>query len=145
MKPVVVMCVFCAKPNRVDLSRLAESPKCGNCGRPIRLDRPLPVTDGVFEKVIKGASAPVLVDFYADWCGPCKMMAPFVDQIAAKYLGKVLVAKLDTDRAQQTARQFRITGVPTVAVFRDGKAVVQQAGAGPLQHLENLLRQAGVA
>lgn len=144
-KRLTLRCQFCLTWNRVDPARAADRPKCGSCQKPMLLDRPVPLDDETFARTVQESGIPVLVDFYADWCGPCKMMAPFVDQIAAKYLGKVLVAKLDTDRAQQTARQFRITGVPTVAVFRDGKAVVQQAGAGPLQHLENLLRQAGVA
>ncbi len=138
-------CQFCQTWNRVDVARAASRPKCGKCERPILIDRPWPLDDETFARTVESSEVPVLVDFYADWCGPCKMMAPFVDQLAAKYLGRVLVAKLDTDRAQQTARQFRITGVPTVAVFRDGKAVVQQAGAGPLQHLEGLLKRAGVS
>ena len=142
MKPVVVICVFCATPNRVDLTRLAENPKCGECGRPIRLDRPLPVTDATFDKVITGASVPVVVDFYADWCGPCKMMAPFVDELAAKYVGKALVAKVNTDHSQRAAAPFNIRGIPTTIVFKSGAAVAEKAGAMPLAGLEQLLQAA---
>ena len=106
MKPVVVICVFCATPNRVDLSRVAESPKCGKCGRPIRLDRPLPLTDATFDTVIKGASVPVVVDFYADWCGPCKLMAPILDDFARQHTGEILVLKLDTEANRMTPARF---------------------------------------
>ena len=109
-KPVVVMCLFCGKANRVDLSRLAEGPKCGNCGRPIRLDRPLKVTDADFDKRSTGASVPVLVDFYADWCGPCQVMAPILDDFARQHTGELLVLKLDTDANQATRRALRDPG-----------------------------------
>jgi thioredoxin len=84
----------------------------------------------------------VLVDFYADWCGPCKMVAPIMDELARARLGSVLVAKLDTDRNQQTARRFQIASIPTVMVFRGGKPVAQQIGALPRQGYEALLDQA---
>jgi thioredoxin len=84
----------------------------------------------------------VLVDFYADWCGPCKMMAPFVDEIAAQYIGKALVAKLDTDHAQKAAAPFGIRGIPTTIVFKGGKAVAQRTGAMTKEGLEELLKQA---
>jgi thioredoxin 2 len=139
MRPVVVMCVFCGTVNRVDLSRLSESPKCGNCGRPIRLDRPLPVTDAVFEKVIKGASAPVLVDFYADWCGPCKVMAPVLDEFARQHTGEVLVLKLDTEANPATPARFGIRGIPTLIVFEHGQEVKRQVGAVQAADLEKLV------
>ena len=129
MKPVVVMCLFCAKPNRVDLSRLAEGPKCGNCGRPIRLDRPLPVTDDTFDKVINGSSVPLVVDFYADWCGPCKMMAPILDDFARQHTGAVLVLKLDTEANPATPARFGIRGIPTLIVFEKGSEARRQVGA----------------
>ena len=129
MKPVVVICVFCAKPNRVDLGRLAEGPKCGNCGRPMRLDRPLPVTDAAFDQVINGSSVPVMVDFYADWCGPCKMMAPMLDDFARQHTGDVLVLKLDTEANPATPARFGIRGIPTLIVFENGREARRQVGA----------------
>src|SRR5688572_30629991 len=129
MKPVVVICVFCATPNRVDLTRVAENPKCGKCGRPIRLDRPLPVTDATFDKVITGAGVPVVVDFYADWCGPCKMMAPVLDEFARQHTGEILVLKLDTEANRMTPARFGIRGIPTLIVFEKGQEARRQVGA----------------
>ncbi len=120
-KPVVVTCQFCGKANRVDLARLSAGPKCGECGRPIRLDRPLKVTDADFDRTIQGASVPVLVDFYADWCGPCRVMAPTLDDLAKQRTGDLLVLKLDTDANQATASRFGIRGIPTTIAFRNGK------------------------
>jgi thioredoxin 2 len=140
MKPVVVICVFCAMANRVDLSRLSEGPKCGQCARPIRLDRPLPVTDATFEKVIQGSSVPVLLDFYADWCGPCKMMAPHLDDFARQHTGEVLVLKLDTEANPATPARFGIRGIPTLIVFEGGREARRQVGAvQAADHLEKLV------
>jgi thioredoxin 2 len=139
MKPVVVMCVFCGTVNRVNLNRLSESPKCGKCGRPIRLDRPLPVTDAVFEKVVNGSGVPVLVDFYADWCGPCKVMAPALDEFARQHIGEVLVLKLDTEANPATPARFGIRGIPTLIVFEHGQEVKRQVGAIQAADLEKLV------
>jgi thioredoxin 2 len=138
-KPVVVSCVFCGKSNRVDLSRLDAGPKCGECGRPIRLDRPLKVTDEDFDRTIQGASVPVLVDFYADWCGPCHMMAPVLDDVARRRAGDALVLKLDTDASQQTAARFGIRGIPTVIAFRNGTEHGRHVGVADAGVLERLL------
>ena len=139
MKPVVVTCVFCGTANRVDLSRLAEGPKCGKCGRPIRLDRPLPVTDPTFDQVIKRSSVPVLVDFYADWCGPCKVMAPVLDDFARLHTGEVLVLKLDTEANLATPARFGIRGIPTLIVFESGQEARRQVGAVQAAELEKLV------
>ena len=85
---------------------------------------------------------PVLVDFYADWCGPCKMMAPFVDELAREKQGVALIAKLDTDRAQRTAAGFNIRGIPTTIVFKNGREMARQSGAVPKKVLEELLAKA---
>jgi thioredoxin 2 len=139
MQPVVVMCVFCGTANRVDLSRLAAGPKCGSCGRPIRLDRPLPVTDATFDTVIAGSSVPVVVDFHADWCGPCKMMAPILDDFARQHTGDVLVLKLDTDAHRATPARFGIRGIPTLIVFEHGREARRQVGAIQAADLEKLV------
>jgi len=80
--PVTLRCSFCDTKNRVDMSRAAHRPACGGCSKPMLLDRPVTVTQDDFDATVLGASVPVLVDFYADWCGPCKMVAPLMDEIA---------------------------------------------------------------
>ena len=143
-KRITLRCQFCQTWNRIDSARAASRPKCGSCGKPMLLDRPVRLDDETFDRTIAESEIPVMVDFYADWCAPCKVMAPSVDQLAAKYIGRALVAKLDTDRAQRTAMAFQIRSIPTVIVFDGGKPVAQQMGAVPLQSLEALLQKAGV-
>lgn len=137
-RPVVVKCVFCGTPNRVNLARLSESPKCGHCGRPIRLDRPLSVTDADFERTINDSSVPVLVDFHAEWCGPCKMMAPVLDDFARRHMGEALVLKLDTDANPATPSRLGIRGIPTLIVFEQGRESRRHVGASRLEELERL-------
>ena len=141
-KKLTLRCQFCETWNRIDASRAADKPKCGNCGKPMLLDRPVKLDDDTFQRTISESQVPVLVDFYADWCGPCKMMAPFVDELAAKYTGKALVAKLDTDRAQRAAAPFGIRGIPTTIVFKGGKEFSRKVGAAPKAVLEELLKGA---
>ena len=136
---VTIRCAFCRTWNRVDASRATDRPKCGQCATPILLDRPLRLDDETFERTVSASALPVLVDFYADWCGPCKAMAPAVDALAAKYQGRALVAKLDTDASPQTASRFQIRGIPTVIVFDRGREVRKQSGAMPLSALEAML------
>ena len=141
-RKVTVACPFCGRLNRVDLARAGDRPKCGECTRPILLDRPIALSDADFDRVIADAQVPVLVDFYADWCGPCKMVAPIMDELARSRLGTVLVAKLDTDRNQQTAQRFQIGSIPTVMVFKDGAPVARQVGALPRPGYEALIDRA---
>ncbi|HEY0036305.1 MAG TPA: thioredoxin [Longimicrobium sp.] len=141
-RKVTVGCPFCGRLNRVDLARAADRPSCGECSRPILLARPVSLSDADCDRVIADAQVPVLVDFYADWCGPCKMVAPIMDELARSRLGSVLVAKLDTDRNQQTAQRFQISSIPTVMVFKDGKVAAKQVGALPRPGYEALIDRA---
>ena len=139
-RPVTVRCPFCATLNRVDLERLAAGPKCADCGKPIRLDRPVKVTDPDFDRVIEGASVPVVLDCYADWCGPCRMMAPTLDEFARAETGRVLVLKLDTDANPATARRLSIRGIPTLIGFQGGREVRRHVGLADSRVLEELVR-----
>jgi thioredoxin 2 len=139
---LTIRCSSCATWNRIDAGRAANGPKCGKCGTPVQLDHPIPLDDETFGRTIAESDVPVLVDFYADWCGPCKMMAPFVDQLAREKQGAALIAKLDTDRARRTAGGFNVRGIPTVIVFKGGKERARRVGAVQKRDLEILLGQA---
>jgi thioredoxin 2 len=139
---ITLRCQFCESWNRIDASRAGDRPTCGNCGKPMLLDRPVALSDETFERTINASEVPVLVDFHADWCGPCKQMAPSVDAVAGKYSGRALVAKVDTDRAPHIAQQFGIRGIPTVIVFDHGREAARQVGAVPQVVLEQLLNGA---
>jgi thioredoxin 2 len=141
-RPVVVRCVFCNTPNRVDLARLAAGPKCGDCGRPIRLDRPVKIGEDGFDQTIGSAGAPVLVDCYADWCGPCRVMAPALDDFARQYAGEVLVLKLDTDASPHLSTRLGIRGIPTLIAYEHGKERGRHVGVADLPTLEKLVGRA---
>ncbi len=134
-----VSCPFCSTLNRVDLARVDERPRCGECGRPILLDRPVAVSDATLERVVADTDVPVVVDFYADWCGPCKIMAPILDDFAQARAGEVLVTKLDTDRNPAMASRFGILAIPTLVIFWKGREAARQAGAVPRHQLEALV------
>lgn len=128
-------CAFCGRWNRIPAARAADRPKCGACATPILLDRPFLLTADTFHRAIEETTVPVAVDFYADWCGPCKMMAPVLDEFARQRIGQVLVAKLDTDRAPGVSQLLGIRGIPTMIRFDAGKETRRQSGAMPLRQL----------
>lgn len=134
-----VPCTFCSALNHVDLTRVAHRPKCGKCGRPILLDRPLRITDENIDRIVADADVALVIDFYADWCAPCKVMAPIIEEVAHENPGRVLIAKLDTDRNPVAAQRFNIRGVPTLIVFEHGRESKRQTGAVGRQQLERLL------
>jgi thioredoxin 2 len=138
-RPVTVRCPFCERLNRVDLARVAAGPKCGPCGRPLLLDRPVKTTEADFDETIRSASVPVLVDCYADWCGPCRMMAPALDELARERTGHLLVLKLDTDRNQALSMRLGIRGIPTLIVYRGGGEVGRHVGIAQLAQLRTLV------
>ena len=128
---VTLRCPFCLTLNTVDLGKSGDRPKCGNCAKPLLLDRPVKVGGEDFDRTVLGSEAPVLVDFYADWCAPCKYVAPLMDELAKAHEGTLLVVKVDTDQAPDVSQQFNIRSIPTVIHFKDGEEVARSVGFEP--------------
>ena len=120
---------------------MGQPAKCGKCRAPLATAvKPVDVTDATFERLVLGASTPVLLDCWADWCGPCRMLAPTVDALARDYAGRVLVAKLDVDANPLTAGRFDVRSIPTLLVFRDGQVVQRLLGVQSRGALDAVLR-----
>ncbi|MEX2467711.1 MAG: thioredoxin [Gemmatimonadota bacterium] len=128
---VTVRCGFCGKLNQVDMRKAPDRPHCGECTKPMLLDRPLKVGQDDFDRTVLEAGVPVLVDFYADWCAPCKMVAPLMDELAHAHLGKLLVVKIDTDDAPQIAERYGIRSIPTLILFEGGEEAERSLGFEP--------------
>lgn len=138
---VQVRCGFCLSVNRIDMARAADRPRCGSCERPILVDRPVRVAEADFQRTVLESNAPVLVDFYADWCGPCKILAPKLDELAAAQTGRMLFAKVDTDQAQGVAARYQIRSVPTVVLFQNGVETGRSVGI-MMDEIAGLIRSA---
>ncbi len=139
-----IRCAACGTINRVPESRTGERARCGKCKAALTVaTAPVAITDETFEATVLGAATPVLVDCWADWCGPCHMLAPTVDALARDYAGRVLVGKLDVDANPRTAGRFDIRGIPALLLFRGGKLVDRLVGVQPRgvidAHLQPLL------
>jgi len=139
IRKATVECPFCATLNRVDLGRLEAQPKCGACQRPLHLDRPQVASDDTLEQILRETGVPVLVDFYADWCAPCRVMAPRLDDVARDRAGDVLVVKVDTDHHPGVAERYQVRGIPTLVVFSQAREVARQVGLVSAQQLDELV------
>jgi thioredoxin 2 len=128
---VTLRCPACGTRNRIRMDRAAQAPTCGSCGAALPVDRPIAVTTRDFDSTVLTAGVPVLVDFHADWCGPCRMVAPALDAVATQTAGRLLVAKVDTDAEPALAGRYGVRSLPTLILVRDGAEVERIVGFDP--------------
>jgi thioredoxin 2 len=143
----IIPCPNCGTKNNIDPARAATAiPKCGRCGTPLSISspaHPVEVTDATFAQTLAGAGEkPVLVDAWATWCPPCRMLAPTIDALAGESAGRWIIAKLDTDQNPQTASRFNISSIPTLLIFKRGQLVDKLVGVQPKQAIAARLTQA---
>ena len=124
-----VACAHCGATNRVPSGRLTEDPTCGRCSQPLLDGRPLALTDANFDAVVSRTDLPVVVDFWAPWCGPCRSMAPAFEQAAGQLKGQALLVKVNSDENPQTAARFGIRSIPTLVKLQHGQEARRQSGA----------------
>jgi thioredoxin 2 len=129
----LIRCPNCGAQNRVAADRMQqETPVCGRCKTPLAVDaHPLTVTDANFVSDVAAAPVPVLLDCWAPWCGPCRMIAPVIEDLAQAFAGRARIAKLNTDENPLTARRFNINSIPTLLIFKDGREVERLIGVQP--------------
>src|SRR5258706_1493365 len=138
---VLIACASCGTANRVPSARLEEDPKCGKCGAPLLDGKPVPLDGGNFDSFLSRTELPVLVDFWADWCGPCHAMAPAFERAAEDFKTRVRFAKLETERAQTIAGRYGIRSIPTLILFRGSREVARVSGAMDARSLASWLQQ----
>ena len=131
----ILVCPHCQSPNRIPTARLSDDPRCGKCKNPLFTGYPIALTDQTFDRHLSRSELPLVVDFWAAWCAPCKMMAPFFEQAAAELEPQVRLAKVNTDENPMLAQRYQINSIPTTAVFKGGREVVRQPGAMNLPQL----------
>jgi len=132
---IIVECSNCGSKNRIQPTKMQEgyTPRCGKCKTPLKIEhgKTVVVNDATFQQEVIQSALPVFLDCWAPWCGPCRMLAPIVEQLATELSGRVKVAKLNVDENQQTATQFGIQSIPTMLIFKDGQPVDRLVGAQP--------------
>lgn len=125
-------CPHCGATNRLPAARIDEAPVCGKCGQPLLAGQPLDLDDDTFDAVVAATKLPVLVDFWAAWCGPCQMMAPAFKQAAAQLQGRALLVKVNSDDSPQLSQRYGIRSIPTLLRLHGGRETARQSGAVPV-------------
>jgi thioredoxin 2 len=141
---IIVKCSQCGTSNRIPKNRMDEGPKCGKCGSQIDVGNsstsPVNVTDGTFNNEVLSFTGPVLLDCWAPWCGPCRMVAPALEKLASEYAGRIKIAKLNVDENPVTASNYGIKSIPTMLLFKNGKEIERLVGALPKPEIERHIR-----
>jgi thioredoxin 2 len=136
---MIVTCSACSTRNRVPVARLVDRPTCGSCKGHLDLGVPLePASEAEFDELVRDAPLPVLVDFWAPWCGPCRTVAPKIAKLARAHAGRLLVAKVNTDELGGVAARFEVASIPTLALFRGGRLVQREVGARGQRAIEQV-------
>jgi thioredoxin 2 len=141
----MVACTQCGATNRVPAAKLAQglTPKCGRCGAPLESDgSPVHVTDATYANAVERSPLPVLLDLWAPWCGPCRQLAPVIEELARALAGRVRVAKLNTDDNPHSAARFSLEGIPTLILLRDGRELSRMVGLHPRAEIARWLESA---
>lgn len=143
-KGIVVTCPSCGQKNRLAYDRLGDPVRCGRCKQPLKSPAvPLEMgTSADFDRLIAHSSLPIVVDYWAPWCGPCRVIAPEMEKVAARQAGKALVVKVNTDLLTDLGDRYGIRSIPTLAVFAGGREVSRVAGARPAEEIEQFVEQA---
>lgn len=143
-KGVIVACAACGKNNRIPYGKLSENGSCGSCGATLpKPSQPVDVSsDADFELLIKTSAIPVLVDYWAPWCAPCRVVAPELEKVASRTDGRFLIAKVNTEALPIIGAKYNIHSIPTMAVFNNGKEVSRTTGVRPAAAIEDYIRQA---
>ena len=131
----IVVCPSCQSPNRIPTARLGDAPRCGKCKKPLFSGRPIALSDQTFDQHLTRSEIPLVVDFWAEWCAPCRMMAPFFEQAAADLEPHIRFAKVNTNENPALSQRYQISSIPTTAVFKAGREVARQPGAMNLPQL----------
>lgn len=128
-EPLHIVCPHCASINRVPAERLEQKPQCGHCHQPLFTGHPIELTSANFESHIRRSAVPLVVDFWASWCGPCQMMAPHFQRAALELEPRIRLAKVNTDEQQALGAQFAIRSIPTMVLFKEGREMARHSGA----------------